>query len=420
MRDIMQLDVTNVEFNKNPYPLYEALHAQNAIARDSNLNAFFFGHYEDVSKILRSQDFTTTPLASRAEPVMGDRVLAQMEGHEHHSKRHAVVSGLTGKMFRERHASMIADITNQLLSKKLESGHIDLINDFGKEYSILVALKVLGLPVDRFKDVSLWLGGITGFITSFQMCAKEREYSLDCSRYIIKYLTPIVEEQISWPNNSLISVLCQAEDSGQKMTTSEIVALVLNVLLAATEPADKTLAYLFYHLLAKPGQLNTVKTNREHLIPAIGETLRLTSPVQLIPRQARREVNIAGIDLPAGTVVFCMIGAANRDPAVFPLADKFILDRKMMTKNSPDFGRMANHLAFGAGMHVCVGAAFSLMQIQLTANLILDNLNEVKFASNFVLQEEGLYTRGPIALPLIFQPHISNNHSSEEACGVLV
>lgn len=404
VRRIIEFNVMDKNFQKNPYDTYQTVHSSNAVLWDENLKAYFFGRYEDVNAILRDTRFTTAPLAIRAEPVMGDRVLAQMEGDEHHSKRHAILSKLTGKMFRTHYAHLIEETIDRLLIPYLTKGKIDIINEFGKDYSVLVTLRILGLPIDRYKDISIWHNGIASFVTSLNQSDEEKEFSLSCSKNIISYLTPLIEK---WDKNSsedLISVLCQKTNNDNNMTTSEIVALVLNMLLAAIEPADKTLAYLFYHLLTNLNELEKVQNDRTRLGDAITETLRLTSPVQLIPRQTNQTMEFAGISLPANSLIFCMIGAANRDPDIFEDPNSFIPERKRIRKTSPDLMKSANHLAFGAGIHICVGSAFALMQIELTANRLLDKLNEISLTDGFLLEEEGLYTRGPSALPITFIP----------------
>ncbi|WP_375622577.1 MULTISPECIES: cytochrome P450 [unclassified Bartonella] len=232
---------------------------------------------------------------------------------------------------------------------------------------------------------------------------------------MISYLTPLIEE---WDKNSsedLISVLCQKKNDSTSMTPSEIVALVLNMLLAAIEPADKTLAYLFYHLLTNPNKLEKIQNDRTLLGDAIAETLRLTSPVQLIPRQTNQAMEFASVSLPANSLVLYMIGAANHDPDAFMDPNKFIPERKRVGKTGPDLIRTANHLSFGAGMHVCVGSAFALMQIELTANRLLDKLINISLTDGFILEEEGLYTRGPSALPITFIP-ISEPQAITNTC----
>lgn len=403
MRKLVEFNVLSGEFQENPYPTYAKLHQEKEILIDRRLNAYFVGHYDGVKQVLNSSEFTTAPLSKRAEPVMGDRVLAQMHGEEHRIKRRAVLSRLTGQLFQERYAPLITQTTECLLEKYISSGKIDLIKNFGKDYSVLVTLQVLGLPTDRYREIAVWHNGITQFITSLSMSEEQIDFSLDCSRRLIEYLTPIVDKCRNNPDDGFISSLCSISPGEQQMTTPEVVALVLNVLLAATEPADKTLAYLFMHLLQNPDQFQLVMQDRSLLSSAIDESLRITSPVQLIPRQALNDSNVSGVDIPGGAMVFCMIGAANRDPSVFDRPGDFLIRRRNYP-GQPPLGRKAHHMAFGVGMHVCVGAAFSMRQIELTANIILERLSNLKLAPNQKLQEEGIYTRGLSSLCLEFDP----------------
>ena len=360
---IKRFDVTSKEFQDDPYKQYEEIHKKNLILFDESINAYFIGRYHDVDQILKSPDFSTAPLAKRAEPVMGDRVLAQMTGKEHSAKRKAVLSGLTGKLFREKHAKMITETTNSILEKYLHKGKIDLIKDFGKTYGILVTLQILELPTIDYEKIAEWHRGITNFITSLKMTEQQRSYSMECSRNLINYLTPIVEKHMNGLGSSgFISILCEYESDGERMSTSEIVALILNILLAATEPSDKCAeAYLFKHLLDNPDQFLRIKHDRSLISDAIDESLRLTSPVQLIPRLVTKNTTISGIYIPENSLVFNMIGAANRDPKVFKDPEIFDIDRKAKERSS-SFGKAAHHLAFGSGIHVCVGAAFSPSQ----------------------------------------------------------
>jgi len=407
MAKLIDFEVASNDFQKDPYPHYTRLHCEDAVLHDKQYGAYFVGKYADVQFILTNSNFTTAPLAERAQPVMGGRVLAQMEGSEHGSKRKTVLSGLSGRYFRERYAPMIRRISEDLLHPRLSFGTVDLVNQFGKDYGVLVTLNVLGLPTDRYKEIATWHTGIVDFITSLQMSDSQRRYNLDCSQRLIEYLTPIVLRHLQCPGDDLMSMLCRQDEQGTTMTVSEIVALCLNILLAATEPADKTLALLFKHLLEHPVELEQVRSNRDLLSAAIDETLRLTPPVQLIPRQAAMEVDISGVVIPAGALVFCMIGAANRDPKTFESPDTFNIGRRK--NGATSLGRISHHLAFGAGTHVCVGAAFSLLQIEITANLLLDKLHGLTYSPGFIYKEVGLYTRGPESLCIDFDLTVSHD-----------
>ncbi|WP_246790039.1 cytochrome P450 [Bartonella taylorii] len=150
--------------------------------------------------------------------------------------------------------------------------------------------------------------------------------------------------------------------------------------------------------------MRKIQNDRTLLSNAIAEKLHLTSPVQLIPHQINKAVEFAEVSLPANSLIFCMIGAANRNPDVFIDSNNFISDRKRVGKTGPDLIKAANHLAFRAGLHVCVGSAFALTQSELTTNRLLDKLIEINLTDGFILEEEGLYTRGPSALPITFIP----------------
>lgn len=398
MKTIKNFDISNLASNTIISPTSLNINYENVVLFDQKLNAYFFGTYADVKRILTSPAFTTRPLSQRAEPVMGGRVLAQMEGVEHQAKRRAVHSGLTGKMFKERYEGLIVSISEDLLKAFLPTGQIDLVEDFGKKYSVLVTLSLLGLPTDQHTKISEWHSGITEFITGFNLSEAETSHCLRCSRELIDYLTPLIQAKILHPDDTFISMIGNAPD--QPLSTKEIVALTLNILLAATEPADKVLAYLFKNLLDNPDQFDRVRRDRSLVGPAIDETLRLTPPVQLIPREAAEDVEVGGLMIKSGTLVFCMIGAANRDQTVYENADQFDIDRKSVGGNCHT--KLPPHLAFGTGAHVCVGAAFSMMQIRTTANFLLDHMKDLAFADDFSFSEQGIYTKGPTSLKLKF------------------
>ncbi|MBD8006154.1 cytochrome P450 [Bacillus norwichensis] len=119
--------------------------------------------------------------------------------------------------------------------------------------------------------IAEWYQGIANFITSFNQTKEEQEYSFWCSEQLEKYLLPIIEERKNSRHLDLISLLHQSETTDTKMTSQEILALTLNILLAATEPVDKTLALLFYHLLENPDQFAKVEKDRKLLKNGIRE-----------------------------------------------------------------------------------------------------------------------------------------------------
>ncbi|MFI6144851.1 cytochrome P450, cyclodipeptide synthase-associated [Streptomyces sp. NPDC051109] len=398
-----RFSVLSEDFAADPYRYFAQLRVQAPVHHEPAIDGYFLSRHEDVKRVLTDHEaFTTETLQVRAEPVMRGPVLAQMTGAEHTAKRKIVIRGFTGQALQDQMRAVRANAA-ELMAPFLARGRMDLVNDFGKTLAVHVALDVLGLERRDWRQVAAWHSGVAEFITSLALTPERRRHCLDCAEQLEAYLRPVIEQRRRDPGDDLISKLCTAEFDGIAMSDREVTALIINVLAAATEPADKTLALLFKHLIDHPGQLAQVRRDPDLLAAAIAETLRHTPPVQLIPRQAEEDAVFAGGTVPAGATVFCMIGAANRDPAAFTDPDAFDIHRPDLG-TARSFTAAAQHLAFGTGLHQCVGAAFARAEIETVAAMLLPLLEEVRYSPGFHYREAGLYTRGPLSLSLDFTP----------------
>lgn len=398
-----RFSVLSEDFAANPYRYFSRLREQDAIHYESAIDSYFVSRHRDVTRVLTDHEtFTTEMLQVRAEPVMRGPVLAQMTGAEHTAKRKIVVRGFTGRALEEQIRAIHANAA-ELVAPFLSRGRIDLVNDFGRPLAIDVTLDVLGLDKKDRRRIADWLGGVAEFVTGIDLSAEQRRRCLDRAERLEAYLAPVIGERRRRPGEDLISKLCTAEFDGVAMSDREVTALVINVLVAAVEPADKTLALLFKHLIDHPEQLGQVRRNPALLPAAIAETLRYTPPVQLIPRQTERDVVLGGSTVPAGATVFCMIGAANRDPAAFASPDAFDIHRSDLG-TARSFTAAARHLAFGSGLHQCVGAAFARAEIETVAGMLLSLFDNIRHTPGVRYRETGLYTRGPASLCIDFTP----------------
>ncbi|MFG2716171.1 cytochrome P450, cyclodipeptide synthase-associated [Streptomyces goshikiensis] len=398
-----RFSVLSEDFAADPYRHFAQLREQAPVHYEPAIDSYFLSRHEDVKRVLTDHEaFTTETLQVRAEPVMRGPVLAQMTGAEHTAKRKIVVRAFTGRALQDQIRAVRANAA-ELMAPFLPRGRMDLVNDFGKPFAIQATLDVLGLDRRDWQRVAAWHGGVAEFITSLALTPERRRHCLDCAEQLESYLLPVIEDRRRHPGEDLISMLCTAEFDGIAMSDRDVTALIINVLAAATEPADKTLALLFKHLIDHPGQLAEVREDPELLAAAIAETLRYTPPVQLIPRQAEEDAVFAGATVPAGATVFCVIGAANRDPAAFGAPDAFDIHRPDLG-TARSFTAAAQHLSFGTGLHQCVGAAFARAEIEAVAAMLLPLLDEVRYSPGFRYREAGLYTRGPVSLSLDFTP----------------
>ncbi|MFJ7593155.1 cytochrome P450, cyclodipeptide synthase-associated [Streptomyces sp. NPDC097617] len=398
-----RFSVLSEDFAADPYRWFAHLREQVPVHHEPAIDSYFLSRHQDVKRVLSDHEaFSTETLQVRAEPVMRGPVLAQMTGAEHTAKRKIVVRAFTGPAL-ERQVRAIRANAAELLAPLLSRGRMDLVNDFGKPFAVQVALDVLGLERRDRQRVAAWHSGVAEFITSLTLTPERRRHCMECAEQLEAYLRPVIEERRRDPGDDLISGLCTAEFDGVAMSDRDVTALIINVLAASTEPADKTLALLFKHLIDHPGQLAQVRRDPELLGAAIAETLRCTPPVQLIPRRAERDCVFAGVTVPAGATVFCMIGAANRDPGAFAAPDTFDIHRPDLG-TARSFTAAAEHLAFGSGLHQCVGTAFARAELETVAAMLLPLLDEVRYSPGFRYREAGLYTRGPLSLSLDFTP----------------
>lgn len=265
-------------FEADPYRHFARLREQAPVHHEPAIDSYFLSRHQDVRRVLTDhRAFTTETLQARAEPVMRGPVLAQMTGAEHTAKRKIVVQGLTGEALREQMNTVRARAA-ELLAPLLARGRMDLVADFGKPFAVQVTMDVLGLDVEDWRQVAAWHSGVAEFITGLTLTPERRRHCLECAEQLEAHLVPVIEERRREPGPDLISRLCAAEFDSTALSVRDVTALIINVLAAATEPADKTLALLFKHLIDQPEQLTQVRRDPALLPAAIAETLRLTPP----------------------------------------------------------------------------------------------------------------------------------------------
>ena len=231
-----------------------------------------------------------------------------------------------------------------------------------------------------------------------QQTPDERGKRLADARFFRAFLQRLVEQRRRSPRRDLLTFLARhGTEAG--LSDTEIVALALTIFLAAAEPLDKTLSYAVYEAVRMRDREGDVLTQQPDFIrKLLAETLRLHPPVQIIPRITATEATIAGIQLPAKATVYCLIGAAQRDPAVYADPGEFVMDRPENPSRKA-FTPSAEHRAFGSGLHFCIGSMLAKRQLESALTATLPQLGGWQLAPEPMV-EYGLYTRGPVHLEL--------------------
>lgn len=397
-------DILSPEFAADPYPVYRAMREHTPLLWHEPTKSYIVSRYEDVARVFKDKEsqFTTENYDWQVEPVHG-RTILQLSGREHAVRRALVAPAFRGAELQNTFMPVIRRNSEELIDAFRDRGAADLVTDYATRFPVNVIADMLGLDKadhDRFHGwyttVIAFLGNLTG---DPEVAAAGERTRVEFAEYMF----PVIARRRENPGDDLLSTLCAAEVDGVRMSDEDIKAFCSLLLAAGGETTDKAIAGIFANLLTHPEQLAAVRADRSLIDRAFAETLRYTPPVHMIMRQTAAEVELAGGTLPAGATVTCLIGSANRDGERYANPDRFDIFRDDLTTTTA-FSAAADHLAFALGRHFCVGALLARAEVETGVNQLLDAMPDLRLADGFVPSEQGVFTRGPSALPVVFTP----------------
>lgn len=285
--------------------------------------------------------------------------LLDREPPDHTRLRRLVAKVFTPRMVK-RLGPKITEITNSLLDKVVGRGHMEAIREFCFPLPIIVISEMLGVPSSDREQVGEWSNILALTPTSLEeVSAAER-----AAKEWIEYLEEICAQRKRAPQDDLISALLQVEEEGVKLTTDEILGMLALLLLAGHETTVGGISSGIYLLLTHPDQLAQVRTDPGLIEPAVEEILRYESPVYTtMPRWATEDIEVHGCTVRRGERVTGVLAAANRDPAMYADPDRFDIHRKEK-----------NHVAFGVGIHYCLGAPLARLEMKISLAAVLERL----------------------------------------------
>lgn len=395
-------DILSEEFSANPYPAYRAMRAETPLLWHEPTQSYVISRYEDVSHAFRDPVFTTQNYTWQIEPVHG-RTILSMSGREHSVRRALVAPAFRGNTLREQFFPVIERDAAELIDTFRGVGKADLVHDFARRFPINVIVDMLGLDKGEHRRFQTWYSAMIDFLGNLSQDEDVNAAGLRTRDEFQDYLIPVIQERRRNPGDDLLSSLCAAEIDGTTMSDADIKAFCSLLVAAGGETTDKAIASLFKNLLEHPDQLAAVRADRDLIPRAFAETLRYSPPVHMIMRQPDSDVTVSGGTIPAGSTVTCLIGAANRDDDRYAEPDSFDLFRDDLTVTTA-FTAAADHLAFSLGRHFCVGALLAEAEVVTGTNQLLDAMPDLRLADGVEVVERGVFTRGPVSLPVEFTP----------------
>ncbi|WP_329458938.1 cytochrome P450 [Streptomyces sp. NBC_01497] len=397
-------DILSPEFAQNPYPAYRMMREGAPLIWHEATQSYLISRYEDVERAFKDKEsrFTTDNYDWQIEPVHGKTIL-QLSGREHAVRRALVAPAFRGSELQQKFLPVIERNARELIDGFRGTGSVDLVEGFATRFPVNVIADMLGLDTSDHARFHRWYSAVIAFLGNLSGDAEVTAAGERTRVEFAEYMIPIIHARRDQLGDDLLSTLCRAEVDGVRMSDEDIKAFCSLLLAAGGETTDKAIASIFANLLLHPDQLAAVRADRSLIARAFAETLRYTPPVHMIMRQTAKDVEVSGGTIPAGATVTCLIGAANRDTDRYRDPDTFDIFRDDLTTTTA-FSAAADHLAFALGRHFCVGALLAKAEIETGVDQLLDAMPDVRLAEGYDPVEQGVFTRGPKSLPVVFTP----------------
>ncbi|WP_145134103.1 cytochrome P450 [Paenibacillus sp. Y412MC10] len=379
------------DFTRNPYPVYEKLRQSDPVVKvmlPNGQTGWLISTYEDAAAVLKDPRFIKdmTKFVGQEHPSVFSKNMLFSDPPDHKRLRGLVQKGFTPQRI-ESMRDHIQEIADRLLDAVSGKDRLNLIDDYAFPLPIIVISEILGVPTEDQDKFRVWSNSIIE--------ASNQKMGEDVTRHMnefIAYLKEWFAKVRQQPGDDMISELVIAENQGDRLTEEELYGVVTLMIIAGHETTVNLIGNGVLALLEYPEQRKLLQDRPELIQEAIEEMLRYNGPVEFsTSRWASEDLEFRGQPFQRGDLVIVALDAANRDPAQFEDPDLFDITRG----KSP-------HLAFGKGIHLCLGAPLARLEGEIAVNTLLRRFPD------FALEGEigdlewrpGMIVRGVKEIPL--------------------
>ncbi len=379
------------EFTQNPYPVYEKLRKEEPVFRVMFPHGEFgwiITRYEDAVQILKDPRFSKDMVrryGADNQSIFSNNMLFS-DPPDHRRLRGLVQKAFTPKMVADMR-SHIQDIADDLLDNLPSQEKMNLIDDFAFPLPIIVISEILGVPLEDRDKFRMWSNTVIDAST-----AESAELFEQHAKEFTDYLTAWFAKVRQNAGADLISQLVIAEESGQQLTEQELLGVVSLLIIAGHETTVNLIGNGILALLEHPEQRELLIKQPQLIHNAIEEMLRYNGPVEFsTSRWALEDIEFRGEHIAQGELVIVALDSANRDEQQFKDADIFDITREK-----------SSHLAFGKGIHLCLGAPLARLEGEIAVSTLLNRFPNIQLQAdvNELEWRPGMIVRGVKEIPV--------------------
>ena len=367
-------DPSDPGFLEDPYPVLNRLRETAPVFYDESRERWFVTRHEDVRSCLRdkrlgrnfrhvmsAEEIGVPPLDPRWHAFWATErwSLLWLEPPDHTRIRKLVAAAFTPRSV-EALREPARELARELLEPLAEAGSMELLYDYAQPYSIAVICRMLGVPLDRHRDLLDWSHRMVKMY-EFDVPDAAAESANRAAAEFTDYVRALIAERRDQPRDDMVSALVGARVDGGRLSDDEIISTVIVLLNAGHEASVNTLGNGMLAFARHPAQWRRVVSGEVPATAAGEEMIRFDPPLQLFERWVLTDgVEVGGAAVPRGGKIAMLFGAANRDPRVFERPDEFDVGR----------ANAAQHIGFGGGIHVCIGAPLARIELEASVDAL--------------------------------------------------
>jgi cytochrome P450 len=386
LSETLAFDPTDAAFLADPYPTLNRLREAAPIFYDDRLDRWFVTRHEHVRACLRdkrlgrnfrhvmSHEEIGVPRLDPRWQAFWDTErwsLLWLEPPDHTRIRKLVAAAFTPRSV-EALREPVAELARDTLAPLTARGEMELLYEYAQPFSIAVICRMLGVPLDRHRDLLEWSHRMVKMY-EFDVPDDAAKSANDAADEFRDYVEGLIRERRTRPQDDMVTALVEARVDGGRLSDDEIVSTVIVLLNAGHEASVNTLGNGMLAFARHPEQWQRVVSGEVSAALAGEEMIRFDPPLQLFERWVLADdFSIGDVHIPRGEKVSMLFGSANRDPRAFERPDVFDVGR---TNELP-------HIGFGGGIHVCIGAPLARIELEASVNALR------RFWPDFQLAEE--------------------------------